>query len=227
MQTMLHRCRIVLVLAIAVVGVPGCAARASRSTSGLTVPLPPAVTADIEACRGSQLERCLAVAQVLDNPEADPSMRAKLAHEFKPGCDRQVAEDCFRSAVFADGPDAMLELLEHACTGRVGVACRTLASTLGQHATSAELHTQSVAFYTKGCELGDAPSCGALGRIYDQGGPGVTRDVAQADGFLKRGCEDLHDDSACRARAALGCREGRLEACGTIVAVPVSERLGH
>ena len=228
MQTMLHRCRILLVLAIAAAGA-GCASHASRAPTTTVVALPPGVDGDVQACRAGQLERCVEVAHQLDSPEADPSLRAKLAREFSPGCEHQVAEDCFRAALFADHPDVMMTRLELACTGRVGLACRTLGSTLGQHATSAELLTQSVAFYTRGCEVSDAPSCVALGRIYDKGGAGVTRDLAQADSFFKRGCEDLHDQTSCRARAALGCREGHLDDCGTPlpVAVPVSERIAH
>jgi hypothetical protein len=227
METLLHRCRVALVLAVAVAGAPGCASRASRSSETLTIPPPPIVTAGIEDCRAGKLERCVDVAHVFDNPEADQSTRAKLAREFRPGCDRQVAEDCFRTAVFVDSPDAMLTLLERSCTGRVGLGCRMLADTLAQHETSSELLNEAVGFYTKGCELGDSPSCVTLGRLYEQGGPGVTRDVFQAEGLFKRGCEDLHDRTACRAGADLGCREGHLEACGTIVAVPVAESLAR
>jgi hypothetical protein len=231
METMLHRCRFLLAFtfAVAVAGAPGCASHATRAsaTTVTVVALPPAVNADVEACRAGKLERCLGVAHVLDSPEADPSLRAKLAREFTPGCDHQVAEDCFRAALFADDPDTKLTRMELACTGRAGIACRMLGDTLGIEASSSDQLGQAVGFYTKGCELGDASSCLALGRTYDKGGAGLPRDVTQAEGFFKRGCHDLRDPAACRAGAELGCREGRLEDCGPPVATPVSEPIVH
>ncbi len=207
--------------------VPACSGpgshSSSRGTTTTTISGPHVEDPETKACVGGKLETCLVLAHELESPEADLSLRAKLAREFAPGCERSVPEDCFRAALFAADPDAMLELMQRACTGNMGLACRMLGETLGKHATSAELLAQSVQFLTQGCELNDAPSCVALGRTYDEGGPGLPRDAAQAATFFGKGCQQLHDQVACRAAAQLGCREGRLEDC----APPNAPRVAH
>jgi TPR repeat protein len=228
---MYRRHRLLLIVAAAALVAPGCGGSTSRAPTNATTTTvapapfraPPGVDADIRACVDGKLEHCVEVAHRLDSPEADPSMRAKLAREFSPGCERSVPEDCFRAALFSDTPDTMITLLERACTGGVRLACRTLGETLGRDAGTAEQLAQSVAFFTHACELGDPPSCFTLGRTYDQGGPGLARDVAQAESFFKRGCEDLHDQASCRAAARLGCKEGHLEDC----AVPAAAEVAH
>jgi TPR repeat protein len=226
MRQLFTRRPTLLAAALAMVAAAGCSRSASRSTAVTTVPPPPAVCADIEACRADKLDRCVEVAHVLDNPEADLSLRAKLAREFIPGCDHQVPEDCFRAGVFAETPDLMLSRFELACTGRVGIACRMLGDMLSQHEGSAELLTQSVALYQKGCDVRDAASCVSLARIYQHGGAGVNRDVAQAESLYGRACGQLRDETACRAGAALACGEGHLDDCGTTV-VPVAETIAR
>jgi hypothetical protein len=220
---MLHRSSLFALLAL-LLALPACGGTSKHSASADLEAEPAIDDPFASRCINGKMADCYEVARELQTPEADPVLRVQLGRRFTDGCEHSVPEDCFRAALFAETPDQMISLMERSCSGGFGEACRNLGDLFVQHESSAELVAQTVTFYSKGCDFGDARSCVLLGQCYERGGAGLARDMRQAEASYKKGC-DLHDKASCRAHDDLGCREGRMDQCSGATVVQASESL--
>lgn len=138
-----------------------------------------------------------------------------------------VAQDQFN-------PDYQGRLLanETDCRNGVADACRRLGGWYGMgglQVMGERDDAKSAAWYARGCELGDASSCGSLGSLYGAetdaftGKRNALRDPAKARMFHQKACDAGHDSSCqaiARDRAAealataeAACAAGNAETC--------------
>jgi TPR repeat protein len=202
-----------LVVSLLLAAFAGCALACSHPAATAPTPPPKATpkpeTPEVRACLDGKLDRCFEAGQQLQD---DPAHRKQLLADESAGCERHVAENCFRAGMFSAAPEDLLDFMSRACQYGMAASCRMLGGTLAKHASSRQLVVQAIEFLALGCKQEDAASCVLLAGIYEKGGPGLAPDPGRAVELYQIACS-LHESAACSAATSLQCRASGKSDC--------------
>lgn len=196
-----------LVLVMVLAGCGGTAP-APQTPAKAETPENPAV----RACVAGDLDRCKEAADYLKGPGASAGGPA-LMTRWRTGCDNGNASDCYRSAMAANIPIVVIELVDRACVGGIPLACWKIGKALNHVSDIGDAFDAPIDALTHACNRDERSACIALAGIFWIGRKDVIRDPRRAFAFLRIACDRLHDEPACGQSEFLECKQNGVAEC--------------